>query len=174
MSLTEEHIRKVYILDASAIIFGFTSTEGMQVTCREIIEEVKFGGAAPYRAAVMREASARIVEPSEKYIEIVKKKKTEVGEVGLSEADIKLIAIALEFKDRGWHPIIVSADYSVQNVALIFNINVEKIIYRGVSEKIRWLSYCPSCRWVGGVFKGGRCPVCGAKLKRRPSSLPSK
>lgn len=173
MNLVEGHGEKVYILDASAIIFGFTSMEGTQVTCREVIDEVKFGGAAPFRATAMKEATARIVEPSEKYVEMVKKKKTEVGEIGLSEADIKLIAIALEFKDRGWHPIIVSADYSVQNMALVFNIDVEKIIHRGISRKIMWVSYCPSCKWVGEVFKGGRCPVCGAKLKRRPTSSPS-
>ncbi|MCL7383555.1 MAG: NOB1 family endonuclease [Thaumarchaeota archaeon] len=167
--------KRVYVLDTSAILFGFTLIEGIQVTCREVIEEVKFGGAAPYRAELMKnEAGAKIIEPSEKYVEIVRKKMSEVGEVGLSEADIKLLAIALEFKDKNFHPVIVSADYSIQNMALIFNVNVEKIIHRGVTRKIKWISYCPSCKWVGGVFKGGRCPRCGARLKRRPTSLSSK
>ncbi|MEM1583124.1 MAG: hypothetical protein QXF28_00375 [Nitrososphaerota archaeon] len=164
--------QKVYILDASAILFGFTLTEGHQVTCREVIEEVRFGGAAPYRATLIKEeARAKIVEPKEKYVKIVEKKIKEVGEIGLSEADIKLLAIALEFKDKGYQPIVVSADYSVQNLSLIFNINIEKIIHRGVSGKIRWVSYCPNCKYAGGVFKGGKCPVCGSRLKRRPGSL---
>lgn len=160
---------KVYILDASAILFGFTLAEGLQVTCREVIEEVKFGGAAPYRATLIREeAGARIIEPSEKYVEMIENKMREVGEIGLSRTDIKLLAIALEFRDKGYQPVIVSADYSIQNIALILDINIEKIIHRGVSRKVGWVSYCPNCKRVGGVFKGGRCPVCGAKLKRRP------
>lgn len=167
--------QKVYILDTSAILFGFTLIEGLQVTCKEVLEEVKFGGAAPYRVTLIREeAGAKMVEPQEKYVEIVEKKIKEVGEIGLSKADVKLLAIALEFKDKGYQPVIVSADYSVQNIALIFNINVEKIIHRGVSRKIGWVSYCPNCSYVGGVFKGGRCPVCGARLKRRPNNLSPK
>jgi len=166
---------RVHVLDASAILFGFTSMEGIQVTCREVIEEVKFGGAAPYRATLIKEeAGAKIIEPSEKYVEIVKKKIMEVGEVGLSEADVKLLALALEFRDKSMHSVIVSADYSVQNMALILNINIEKIIHRGIARKIIWISYCPNCKWVGGIFKGGRCPVCGARLKRRPASLSPK
>ncbi|MCS7126532.1 MAG: hypothetical protein NZ929_06465 [Aigarchaeota archaeon] len=163
--------KKIYVLDASAIIFGFSSLEESQITCREVLNEVKYGGAAPYRATVIREgAGPRVIDPSEEYIEMVKKKMDEIGEQDLSEADVKLLALAIEFKEKGWRPVIVSADYSIQNIALAFDIDVEKIIHRGISKKIRWISYCPSCRWVGGVFRGGTCPRCGNRLKRRSSA----
>lgn len=166
----QEARRKVYVLDASAIIFGFSSAEEPQITCREVLDEARFGGAAPYRAAAIREgAGPRIDDPTEEHVKIVKKKMEEVGEVGLSDADVKLLALALDYRDRGWRPVIVSADYSVQNMALSLGIDVERIIHRGIDREVVWVSYCPACRWAGGVFKGGHCPRCGAKLKRRPS-----
>lgn len=160
---------KIYILDASALIFGFVSPDEMQVTCRDVLEEVKFSEAAVYRATVIREGiGPRIVEPREEYVEIVKSEVSRIGEAGLSNTDIKLLALALMFRDDGWDPIIVSADYAIQNTALSLNIKVEPIIHRGIEKVIVWYSYCPKCRWVGGVFEEGFCPNCGSRLKRRP------
>ncbi|MEN2975233.1 MAG: hypothetical protein ABDH32_06635 [Candidatus Caldarchaeales archaeon] len=167
--------KRVYVLDASAIISGFSSSEDLQITCKEVVDEVKYGGAAPYRATAIREgAGATIVEPAQEYVDSVKKKMDEMGERYLSEADIKLLALAIEFRERGWRPFLVSADYSIQNIALTLDIDVVKIIHKGITGKIRWIAYCPSCGWVDGVFRGGDCPICGTRLKRRPDNLASK
>jgi len=166
----EKFGKRIYILDASALIFGFmSSSDEMQITCREVLEEVKFGEAAVYRATVIREGvGPKIIEPREEYVEAVKREVTRIGETGLSDADIKLLALALMFKDNGWEPVIVSADYAIQNTAFSLNIKVEPIIHKGIEKVIVWISYCPKCKWVGGVFKEGICPNCGSKLKRRP------
>lgn len=164
--------KRIYVLDTSAIILGFIAPPGEeQITCKEVLEEAVYGGATVFRVTAAEEgAGPRIIEPEKRYLEKVKVRAEEEGEPELSEADAKLLALALEALEKGWRPVIVSADYSVQNLASILGIEVKPILHRGIRRQVRWVAYCPSCGWRGGVFRGGDCPRCGAKLKRRPSA----
>lgn len=162
--------KRIYLLDASALLLGFAAPPGeKQATTPQILQEIRYGGAAPFRAAVAEAGvSVRVVEPGKSYLERVKREAEDLGEPGLSEADLTLLALALEAKEVGWEPILVSADYAVQNVASHIGLEVEPILHRGIERKIRWRAYCPACGWRGGAFTGGNCPKCGGRLKRAP------
>lgn len=160
-------------MDASALLLGFTESSGeLLLTCKEVLEEVRYGGAAPYRVAAVREkAGLRVREPKAEYVERVMKAAAEAGEQGLSEADVKLLALTLELSEEGWDASLVTSDYAVQNIASLLGLQAEAILHRGIREEIRWETYCPACGWSGGGVAGGVCPRCGARLKRRPRKV---
>ncbi len=153
------------ILDTAALILGFTE-QGQEelVTCGDVLEEARYGGAA-----LRRVGGIKVIEPSERYVEAVRKKAKEVGESELSETDIHVIALALQLSERYPETSIATSDYSVQNLASILGLKVEPLLHRGITKKIRWATYCPSCGWMGGGKAPGEpCPRCGSRLKRRP------
>ena len=162
--------RKVRVLDAAALILGFTERgEEELLTCREVLEEARYGGATPLRAvAAVEKAGVKVVEPAQMYVERVKEAAEEVGEHELSDADLKLLALALELMEEGAEASLATSDYSVQNLASILGLRVEPLLHKGISKEIRWEVYCPVCGWSDGGRAGERCPRCGARLKRRP------
>ena len=157
--------RRIRILDTAALILGFTEQHGEELmTCRSVLEEVSHGGA------VLRAVSGiKVMEPSIEYVERVRAKAGEIGEGGLSETDIKVLALALQLSERCLETSIATSDYSVQNLASILGIKVEPLLHRGIRREIIWVAYCPLCGWSGGEKTAGEsCPRCGSRLKRRP------
>lgn len=157
------------ILDSAAFILGFTQvSEGVAVTSSKIIEEARYGGAE-YRALAGKAGGMiEIMDPKPEYIERVKEVASEMGEAKLSEADLSLLALALQLKDEGWSVCVITSDYSIQNMASKLEIEVKPILHRGIREIINWETYCSVCKWVGEGKPGDPCPRCGHALKRRP------
>ncbi len=157
--------KKVRILDTAALILGFTEQGGEElITCRDVLEEARYGGAALRKMGVIR-----VVEPSDKYVRIVREKAEEIGESDLSRTDIHVIALALQLSEKYPETSIATSDYSVQNLASILGLKVEPLLHRGITRKILWITYCPSCGWTGNDRSPGEsCPRCGSRLRRRP------
>ena len=83
----------------------------------------------------------------------------------LSETDVNVAALALTLKEEGLNPILVSDDYSIQNLCEHLGLEYRSLSTLGITHKILWRLYCPACR---RVYESGKsCPVCGTKLKRR-------
>lgn len=161
--------RSVRVLDSTAIILGFTeSLSGKLITSRKILEEAKYGGAE-YRALASREGHMiEIMDPDQEYVEEVRKLAAEAGEKELSEADISILALALQLFKENYEVSIITSDYSIQNLASLLGIKVGPILHRGVEKTIIWIAYCSMCGWSGDEKSGKPCPVCGYPLKRRP------
>jgi len=164
--------KRVKVLDSTAIILGFTeATSESVVTSRKILEEAKYGEAA-YRALASREGlMIRTLEPKEEYVKQVEKLALEIGEKQLSEADVSILALALQLSKEGHETSIVTSDYSVQNLASILGIKIEPILHRGIRKKITWTAYCSMCHWIGDKSPGEPCPRCGYPLKRVPRRI---
>lgn len=161
---------RVKVLDSTALFIGFTEGgEAELVTCREVLEEVKYGGGKFRAAAIRGGGLVKILEPSEDYVERVRESALRAGEHDLSETDIKLLALALQLFDEGAEVSIITSDYSIQNLAEIMGLKVEPILHRGIRKVIKWTAYCEMCGWRGEARPGTPCPRCGARLKRRPS-----
>lgn len=161
--------RKAVILDSVAFILGFTQvSEGVAITSSKILEEARYGGAE-YRALASREGRMiEVMDPKPEYVERVRRAASEMGEERLSEADLSVIALALQLKDEGWSTCIITSDYSVQNMASKLKIEAKPILHEGIREVISWETYCGVCKWVGEGKPGDHCPRCGHALKRRP------
>jgi UPF0271 protein len=87
----------------------------------------------------------------------------------LSEADMQLLALALELKQEGYMPQIVTDDYSIQNVATQMGIGFLALATFGIKRLLEWIRYCPAChKEYSANTKSKECQVCGTELKRKP------
>jgi len=161
--------KKARVLDSTAIILGFTEPlSGRMITSRKVLEEAKYG-EAEYRALASREGHMiEVMDPDRKYVEEVKKFAAKMGELELSEADLSILALALQLLKEKYEVSIITSDYSIQNLASLLGIEVEPILHRGINKTIIWVAYCSMCGWSGDKKPGEPCPVCGHPLKRRP------
>lgn len=94
-----------------------------------------------------------------------------VGDIRyLSEADLKVLALAMEIKEKGIIPVIITDDYSIQNIANKINIEFKSLITFGIKHRIKWILYCPACyKKYPSDYNFNSCEVCGTVLKRKPN-----
>ena len=113
--------------------------------------------------------------PSNQYRKKVIERASEIGDAHLlSDTDIDLLAIALELKEQGYDPKIVTDDYSIQNVASRLTINFVSLTTSGITLVFKWRRYCPGCyKKYNSNQKLNFCLICGTKLKRKPEKAKS-
>ena len=115
--------------------------------------------------------SGRLIvkEPSDSSLGTVQEASSKVGDVGiLSSADREVLALALELREGGLSPVIVSDDYAIQNVSETLGIEYASLANFGIARKFDWIYYCPACFRKYAVEDADRvCRVCGTRLKRK-------
>jgi UPF0271 protein len=79
----------------------------------------------------------------------------------LSEADISIIALALQLKI-----VLVTDDYAVANVATTLKIPVKSVASKGITHTRRWIAYCSACSRAFGP-NAKECRLCGNRLRRK-------
>ncbi|RLI05212.1 hypothetical protein DRO26_02820 [Candidatus Bathyarchaeota archaeon] len=162
---------KVLVLDSSAFIMGLDllNLNLRLFTTPTVINELSsFWVKLKYSTAIYV-GKLLVVTPKKKFLIEVEKASSSTGNgLKLSEADISVLALALELKSRGLNPTIVSDDFSVQNVAEYLGLNYTYLSGKGIKSQVKWIWYCPGCRrkFSSAVFEDV-CPICGVKLKRK-------
>ncbi len=108
--------------------------------------------------------------PKVEFLDRVKDSSRDVGDVlFLSDVDLQVLALALELKSAGNKPLIVTDDYSIQNVADQLGLEFAPLMTFGIRFRLHWIRYCPACRRkYPPDYKHRRCEVCGTELKRKP------
>jgi len=77
--------------------------------------------------------------------------------------------VAVELKQKGFSPTIVSDDYSIQNVADQLKLEYTSLSNLGIRYRFHWLHYCPAChRKYPPSTSNKTCNICGTLLRRRP------
>lgn len=169
--------RKILILDTTAFVAGFdpSSVRGEQYTVPAVEREIMESSMAQVRFKVAVESGRlRIVMPNEAFLDKVKALATAVGTSFLSEADLQIIALASQLKARGHSPLVVTDDYSVQNVVKHMGMEFAPLVTFGIRLPLRWIRYCPGCCKKYPVeYRSKRCCICGTELKRKPLKKPS-
>jgi len=163
-------MEKCIVLDASALISGFQPqlVDQKCYTVPEIIEEIKDGQAKLVAELCLGERSVNLLQPSEETVNEVRSFSESTGEIGLlSEPDIKLISLALEFKRKGRVPVIVTDDYDIQNVAARLGIEYSPLAERGIKEVFEWRNVCVGCGRDFPPETTGKCNVCGSRLRKK-------
>ena len=163
---------KVLVLDTSALIMGLDPL-GLELdtySVPEVADELREQTGPSYRLAVSRSSGKlRIQAPSKESLrKIVEQAKSLGDRPALSRADSSILALAVDLLIDGKNPIIVSDDYSVQNVAEGMGIAYQSLSSLGIRQKYNWIYYCPACfrRYLAGEAQA--CSVCGTKLNRKP------
>ncbi len=120
--------------------------------------------------ATVESGKLRLKAPKAHFLRKVKEASKKVGDVlFLSEVDMQVLALALEQKTMGYDVLIVTDDYSIQNVANQVGVGFVSLATFGIRFRLDWILYCPAChRKYPSDYRLRICEVCGIELKRKP------
>jgi len=112
----------------------------------------------------------RLKTPKEHFMHRVRESSKTVGDMlFLSDVDLQVLALALELSNTGRNTLIVTDDYSIQNVAIQIGVEFTSLMTFGIRFRLHWIMYCPACgRKYPPDYKLKKCEVCGTELKRKP------
>ena len=169
------------MLDTSAFIAGYDplSVSDEQYTVPSVKEELIANSFPWVRLnAAVESGQLKVRMPEESSIRRIKESSKTVGDMlCLSEADLNVLALALELKDADYSPSIVTDDYSIQNVANQIGVGFSSLVTFGIRYRLNWILYCPACHHkYPADYKLKECEICGTALRRKPlaKSLVSK
>jgi UPF0271 protein len=164
---------RAIVLDTSAFIAGFDplTVPEKQYTVPEVRRELAAGSMPWMRfKAAVENKKLMIRKPKDSFIQEILEASRKVGDMRyLSEADLQVLALALELKAEGLTPLVVTDDYSIQNVANKVGVEFTSLLTFGIKFRFKWVLYCPACyRKYPPDYKFKVCEVCGTELKRKP------
>ncbi len=149
----------VYVIDTSAVFLRKIPEKS--VTVPEVVDEIIDEESKLY----FQISNVRVECSRPEYVLRIKRVAKETGDVyRLSNTDVKVLAKALELKEKGFEVSIVTDDYSIQNVAKVIGVGIESIIQKGISKAFKWVKVCKGC---GRKVEGDVCPVCGSEVVLR-------
>lgn len=163
---------KVLVLDTSAFVMGLnpSALSLPSYSATSVLDELT-PDALPYtRFATSRDSGQLTVKkPTSSSMKTVQETSSKVGDAAvLSKADIEVLALALDLKENGLSPAIVSDDYAIQNVSETLGMEHASLATFGIAEKFDWIYYCPACfRRYTTEDADQTCGVCGTPLKRK-------
>jgi UPF0271 protein len=161
--------KKCVVVDTSALLVD-NAVQYLQgyycFTVPKVIEEIK---TLRHKAGVEVLLDAKALDVVEvardclrEVLEVAKKS----GDItSLSETDLEVLALALQLKRQRCDPILITDDYTIQNLASRFKIRCRSIRARSIEKRIRWCYRCTACNRVYYEFLK-ECTICGHKLKR--------
>ncbi|MEF8848573.1 MAG: NOB1 family endonuclease [Candidatus Thermoplasmatota archaeon] len=158
----------VFVLDTSAILSGkpIDISEGKLISPIGVSKEIRPGGRTYRNFQFLKEKKLRVRAPLEKNVEKIKEVSKKTGDLDrLSDTDLEVLALAYEIKkNRENKAVILTDDYSIQNVACELSVDFENISQKRITKKFKWFYRCSGC---GKKFKKNvkRCPICGSKTK---------
>lgn len=162
---------KTLVLDASALIQGFNpGSSGQAFTVPAVLDEIREEITRLRVDALIAGGGIKVMVPGEASRARLDEEAAAMGESrALSFADKQVLALALQLVSEGLAPVVVSDDYSVQNMADHLSIPYTSLAVGGIKKQFRWVTYCPGCRRsFDGPQRENTCPVCGTSLKKRP------
>lgn len=160
------------VLDTSAFIVGYDplSNSHTAYSVPEVAQELSLSGMARTRFETAVESRRLIVKaPSEDSSRRISQESSNLGEkYVLSEADLMILALALDLRNEGAEPAVVSDDYAIQNMAERLGLRYMPLGTFGISYGFKWILYCPACfRRFPGDYSNKDCSICGTPLRRK-------
>lgn len=158
-----------YVLDASAFINGFEPKGQFNFTVSLITDEVKDLKSKILLDQAIEEGKIIIKEPKDEFIKELNETISKSGDdLRLSEADKKLLALALDLKSENENIKVLTDDYSMQNVLRILQIPYDSIITEGIKGVYNWVKTCEGCKKeFDADYPFDDCEICGSKVFKR-------
>lgn len=165
----------VLVLDTSVFIMGVPplNIDMKLFTTPEVISELGNIWLKWKYSAAIQLGKLNVVSPKERFLKEVEKASLETGDgKKLSKADFSVLALTLELNYRGFKTLLVSDDYSIQNVAEHLGLNYENLAVKKIRSRIKWVWYCSAChRRFSSLEDYNVCPVCGSEVKRKATKI---
>jgi len=157
---------KIFIIDASAVLSGkpINLDDAKMVTTPSVSNEFQPGGRDYQAFQFLIQKGLTIIYPAKESIIKIEEISKETGDIErLSDADKELIALSLELSKEN-EVILITDDYSIQNVSNALGIKFESISQRGIKKRFKWSCRCRGC---GKKFKENIkiCPICGSTTR---------
>ena len=158
--------KKIYILDASAIIGGFYSKSYANFTTSGAISEIKDLKSELLLQSAIEGGHVNIEEPDNTDITEIDKIIESSGDIlRLSDVDKNIVALALKFKKKGFDPVVVTDDYSMQNTLKIIEIPYRSVLTEGIKEIYNWVKKCKGCKKTyPSDYVYEDCEICGSPI----------
>ncbi|MCX8182292.1 MAG: hypothetical protein N3D12_04165 [Candidatus Methanomethyliaceae archaeon] len=160
-----------FVLDTSAIIYGFNPQliEGEHYITPRVVSELSGRKTKALVDLFLSSGRLKIRSPSEETKSHVMAQASSTGDLPvLSETDLEVVALALDLKAEGHEPVVVSDDYSLQNLCNLLSISFKPMVTKGISQEFWWFVYCPACgETYDSSSKLTTCQICGHALKRK-------
>jgi len=132
---------QVLVLDAAAFFARCQLAAYLHriYTTPRVIEEVRDEYSRLGLEISSEIARIEIVEPRPRFIEDARSIARSLGILEkLSETDIEVIALALQLRSEGLEPVVVTDDYSIQNVLMEAGIRFVTVKTRGIERVKRF------------------------------------
>ncbi len=126
--------KKVLVLDTGAILAGIPLVAPLKCyTTSSVVGEVRDSESRMVLEKSLESRRLEVLEPSSHYVEKAVELARRAGTLRyLSNADIEVIALALEIKAKGMEVIVASDDYRVQETLAKAGIEFLRVRYRGI------------------------------------------
>ena len=160
--------KQIFIIDTSAILSGIPINLEDEdiVTVSSVSNELTPGGRDYQLFQYLKQKGLEVISASKQSIKEIHKVADKTGDKDrLSSTDIEILALALDInKDTKKNAVILTDDYSIQNLAHTLHITFQKFSQKGITKKFKWRNRCPGCN---RLFKASIkiCPICGTKTK---------
>ncbi len=160
--------KSIYVLDSSAFLSGAELSALDAVVVPSVVEELRHGIEA-HRLDIMLQGKLVIVSPDDSHYEAVVKAARRTGDEGrLSRTDMEVLAVARQLK--GSRPqarvVILSDDYSIQNLARNMELSCKSVATDGIREEWQWRLRCRGCGRYFDESPGPECPICGHVVRK--------
>ena len=158
-----------YILDASAFINGFKINSDNNFTVPEITNEIKDFKSKLIFDAALEERKLRIHDVPNEYVSNIVDIISNTGDIlRLSMPDVKLVSLAYMFHEDGRNVMVISDDYSIQNVLKILDIPYSGVITPGINEIYNWKKICEGCKKeYDDDYPFDDCEICGSRIFKK-------
>jgi len=159
---------QAYVLDTTALLAGLQLSLPRSYTTSQAVEEVRDHVNREKVRLAITIGRLETLDPGPRSVKEVVKAAQRIGEgQSLSNTDISIAALALDLLRKGMKPVVVTDDYSLQNLLTHLGVEYKPLRTRGIQRPRRYKLVCPAC---GYRARGNEtyCPRCGSKLKRIP------
>lgn len=161
--------KKIFVLDASAIIGGFYSNSIVNYTTSGAILEIKDFKSKLLLESAIEKGHIHVDEPDDEDIKEINSIIKSSGDVlRLSDVDKNIVALALKYKKKGFKPVVITDDYSMQNTLKTINISYKSVLTEGIKEIISWVKKCKGCKKIyPSDYPFEDCEICGSPIFKK-------
>lgn len=154
------------VVDTSAILHSnLDFSKGRYLLPNSVLDEIHDETVRAVVHSAIKSGGITIKNPDISSIKKVVEKSKETGDFeNLSNADIDVIALAIENNCP-----VITDDYAIQNVAERFGLKFETIVQEGIRKRVSWKRICEGCKREYEM-NSGICGICGSALKKVPKA----
>ncbi|MCL2863088.1 MAG: NOB1 family endonuclease [Methanimicrococcus sp.] len=156
-----------FIADSAVFIMGGCPVPPSRMITVTLVEDEILSDEASLRYDIAKADGLFVEAVESEFLKRIEEQASQTRDIEkLSRTDLGVLAKALEYQTRlGDGVILITDDFSVQNVAARFGIAVMPVAQRIIRDQIVWQKQCIGC--FRHYKDGDDCPVCGSPLRRK-------